>query len=169
MDNLAAALTSVLFPKSNPTPMLPAPPTPLEPVRAPKHSYTDDDLAYLMRTAFGEAEGEGSKGQEAVMYAIRNRLGKRKKWDTIQHVVQAPSQFESWAPDNPRRKAMEGLKLDDPANTPLMQLAQAVLAGTTPDPTKGATLFYAPKKVQPAWADKAKETAVIGNHRFMAE
>jgi N-acetylmuramoyl-L-alanine amidase len=165
MDDLSTALASVFFPRSNPTPV----PLRPQPVAPTKPAYTQDDLAYLMRTAFGEAEGEGPRGEQAVMYAIKNRLGKRKKWDTIQHVVQAPSQFESWAAGNPRRQVMENLKVDDPANLPLMQLAQAVLSGTAPDPTQGATLFYAPAKVQPSWASKAKETAVIGGHRFMTE
>ena len=35
------------------------------------------------------------------------------------------------------------------------------------DPTEGATFYYNPHIANPGWAGKYRETAVIGNHRFM--
>jgi spore germination cell wall hydrolase CwlJ-like protein len=103
------------------------------------------------------------------MYAIKNRLGTRKSWDTIQKVVQAPSQFESWSPDNPRRAVMEGMDANSPTYQHLMQLAQRVMSGQTSDPTGGATLFFNPNSASPAWAKVATPTAKIGAHQFMKE
>ncbi|UQS92544.1 cell wall hydrolase [Pseudomonas chlororaphis subsp. piscium] len=48
--------------------------------------------------------------------------------------------------------------------------ADQVIAGTTPDPTGGATHYYAttmPKA--PAWAAKAKQTVRIGQHVFFKD
>jgi len=45
-----------------------------------------------------------------------------------------------------------------------------VIAGTAPDPTGGATHYYAttmPKA--PAWAAKAKETLRLGHHIFFKD
>ena len=35
------------------------------------------------------------------------------------------------------------------------------------DPTDGATFYYNPHIANPGWAGKYRETAIIGNHRFM--
>lgn len=126
------------------------------------------DVAYLAKTAFGEGEGEGPEGQRAIMHVIANRMS-RKKGKSVQDIVQAPSQFESWDQNNPRRPVMEGLDLNDPKHAALVALAQAVLAGKDKDNTSGSTLFWNPSVANPAWGPKAKPTAKIGRHQFASE
>jgi N-acetylmuramoyl-L-alanine amidase len=137
--------------------------------QANSRSFTPDDIAYLAKTAYGEAEGEGPTGEDAVMHVIANRLNAKPAGTTVQAVVQAPHQFESWAQGNPRQAVMQGIDLNDPKYAKLVSLAKAVLGGQDADPTGGSTLFYNAKKASPSWASKAVPTAVIGQHTFMKE
>ncbi len=135
----------------------------------PKANNSNSDLDYLAKTAFGEAEGEGDPGLTAVMYAIKNRVGKRPSWNNVQAVVQAPHQFDSWSAGNPRKPAMESLDPQSDTYKHLLDLASQVMNGQVQDPTKGSTLFYNPAKVSPGWAARAQPTVAIGNHTFMRE
>lgn len=47
------------------------------------------------------------------------------------------------------------------------KLAYQVYQGHTQDPTRGATHFHS-RSLQPAWAQKAQHSAVIGHSRFFA-
>jgi spore germination cell wall hydrolase CwlJ-like protein len=45
-----------------------------------------------------------------------------------------------------------------------------VIDGKLPDPTNGATHYYATKMPKaPAWAAKAKKTLILGHHVFFKE
>ncbi|AZC51756.1 Cell wall hydrolase [Pseudomonas chlororaphis subsp. piscium] len=133
---------------------------------------TEKDRDILARTLWGEARGEGLAGQIAVAWTIRNRVsdGKTKSWwgEGYAGVCQAPYQFSCWNKNDPNYPFLSVAK-----PIPAGQFAQAqraadqVIAGTAPDPTGGATHYYAttmPKA--PAWAAKAKQTARIGQHLF---
>lgn len=166
VDKWGASMVKLLGLNQAPTNTPTAAPTQTSPV-----SKTDPNLDMLARTAFGEAEGEGDPGLTAVMYAIKNRVGKRPKWNNIQTVVHAPNQFESWNDDNPRKAAMEGLDTDSETYKHLLDLATKVMGGQIKDPTGGSTLFVNPSKLSttPGWMARAKPTVVIGNHSFMKE
>jgi spore germination cell wall hydrolase CwlJ-like protein len=153
--------------QASPAPTTPAA-APAPPPTAAPTSPISPDVSYLAKTAFGEGEGEGQEGQRAIMHVIANRLAK-KPGSSVQSIVQAPNQFESWASGNPRQPVMQQMDLNDPQYANLVTLAQAVLAGKDPDNTKGSTLFYNPKKADPGWAHKAHQTMVLGDHRFMSE
>ncbi len=173
-DFLAGLIPQLIdWGKSKPLPPVTLPTVRLDNGQAPPAQPTKkpagSDLDYLARTAFGEAEGEGDPGLVAVMSAVKNRLGKRKGWDTVQSVVQAPHQFESWAAGNPRRAVMEGMDPQSDTYQHLLALAQQVMGGQSPDPTGGATLFLNPKHANPHWAQVAKPTVRVGNHSFFVE
>lgn len=136
---------------------------------------TERDRDILARTLWGEARGEGLVGQIAVAWTIRNRVndGKAKSWwgEGYAGVCQAQYQFSCWNKNDPNYPFLSGAK-----PIPAGQFAQAlrtadqVIAGSAPDPTGGATHYYAttmPKA--PAWAAKAKQTVRIGQHVFFKD
>ncbi|KQV21117.1 hydrolase [Pseudomonas sp. Root329] len=137
---------------------------------------TDRDRDILARTLWGEARGESLAGQIAVAWTIRNRVemdlhkdGKSDWWgEGYAGVCQAKYQFSCWNRNDPNYAYLSGAK-----PIPFREFAQAqiaadqVLAGKLPDPTGGATHYYAttmPKA--PDWAAKAKQTLKLGNHVF---
>jgi spore germination cell wall hydrolase CwlJ-like protein len=133
---------------------------------------TDKDRAVLARTLWGEARGEGIAGQQAVAWAIRNRVndGKDKSWwgEGYTGVCQAPYQFSCWNKNDPNYPYLSGA-------TPIpkgqinraTEAANAVIDGLVKDPTGGATHYYAlsmPKP--PAWVKGATLTLTLGQHKF---
>jgi spore germination cell wall hydrolase CwlJ-like protein len=136
---------------------------------------TEKDRDILARTLWGEARGESLAGQIAVAWTIRNRVndGKAKSWwgEGYAGVCQKPYQFSCWNRSDPNFAYLSGAK-----PIPFRELAQAriaadqVIDGKVPDPTGGATHYYASAmKKAPAWAVKAKQTGVIGGHVFFKD
>jgi spore germination cell wall hydrolase CwlJ-like protein len=133
---------------------------------------TENDRDVLARTLWGEARGESLAGQIAVAWAIRNRVndGKDKSWwgEGYAGVCQKPYQFSCWNRNDPNFAYLSGVK-----PIPFRELAQAriaadqVIDGKVPDPTDGATHYYAlsmPKP--PAWVKGATLTLILGQHKF---
>lgn len=119
---------------------------------------------FVIRTLFGEAATDPAS-QAAVAHVIRNRDVKAP--GTAKDVVLAKNQFEPWGS---RKDELLGLDQNSAIYQALGKVVDDVWSGTTPDPTKGATMFYAPKtqadlgRKAPAWDDG---TGVdIGQHRF---
>lgn len=136
---------------------------------------SEKDRDILARTLWGEARGEGFDGQIAVAWTIRNRVfdGKDKSWwgEGYAGVCLKPWQFSCWNQNDPNYAYLSGAK-----PIPAAQFAQAqraadqVMSGSIPDPTGGATHYYAttmPKA--PAWAAKAKQTLRLGRHVFFKD
>jgi len=139
----------------------------------------ENDRDVLARTLWGEARGEGLAGQIAVAWSIRNRVemdlhndGKPDWWgEGYAGVCQKAWQFSCWNKNDPNYQFLSGAK-----QIPFRELAQAriaadqVIDGKQPDPTGGATHYYAttmPKA--PAWTDKAKQTLKLGHHIFFKD
>jgi spore germination cell wall hydrolase CwlJ-like protein len=123
---------------------------------------------YLIRTIVFEASGETEIGKAAVAHVILNRKRNGRWGDRIQDVVTHPWQFEPWMT---RKGEIEKLSLNDPRYLDAAKIADAVLAGRTPDPTAGATHFLNPVVVRhrrggslPSWADGDGQP--IGRHVF---
>lgn len=131
-----------------------------------------NDIDVLARTLWGEARGEGPAGQVAVAWTIRNRVndGKAKSWwgEGYAGVCQAPYQFSCWNKNDPNYPYLSGAKEIPPSQYAIvMRSARAVVDGTTPDPTGGATHYYAKSmKTPPKWVVGAIKTVIIGNHVF---
>jgi spore germination cell wall hydrolase CwlJ-like protein len=136
---------------------------------------TEKDRDVLARTLWGEARGESLVGQIAVAWTIRNRVndGKAKSWwgEGYAGVCQKPYQFSCWNKNDPNYPYLSGAK-----TIPFREFAQAqiaadqVMAGKVPDPTGGATHYYAttmPKA--PVWVKGAKETLRLGLHVFFKD
>ncbi|MFJ2364465.1 cell wall hydrolase [Pseudomonas sp. NPDC087697] len=135
-------------------------------------TVTERDRDVLARTLWGEARGEGLAGQIAVAWTIRNRVndGKANSWwgEGFAGVCLKAWQFSCWSQNDPNYAYLSGAK-----PIPAGQFAQAqkaadqVIAGTVPDPTGGATHYYAttmPKA--PVWVPGAKQTLKLGHHVF---
>ena len=138
-------------------------------------AVTEKDRDILARTLWGEARGESLAGQIAVAWTIRNRVndGKTKSWwgEGYAGVCQAPYQFSCWNKNDPNFVYLSGAK-----TIPFRELAQAriaadqVIDGKVPDPTGGATHYYAiAMKNAPFWAEKAKQTLKLGGHVFFRD
>lgn len=136
----------------------------------------ETDIDVLARTIWGEARGEGRAGQVAVGWSIRNRVemdlhhdGKPDWWgEGYSGVCQAKWQFSCWNPGDPNQPYLSG-KLAIPATefATAKDVARAVIAGADPDPTGGATHYYATSMPKPpAWAPLATRTCKIGRHVF---
>ena len=136
---------------------------------------TDRDRDVLARTLWGEARGESLAGQIAVAWTIRNRVkdGKAKSWwgEGYAGVCLKPYQFSCWNRNDPNFAYLSGAK-----PIPFQEFAQAQIAadqvtsGKVPDPTDGATHYYATTMpAAPAWASKAKQTLKLGHHLFFKD
>lgn len=123
----------------------------------------------LAQTIFGEARGEGRVGMEAVAHTILNRAAAPGWWgDSIISVAKKPKQYSAWNDGDPNSKLIQrkGPGQGDPVFDLAWAIAGDAMAGKYADPTGGATHYYNPKVVNPAWADPAKKTVSIGNHDF---
>ncbi|MBH8610484.1 cell wall hydrolase [Pseudomonas mohnii] len=142
-------------------------------------SVTERDRDVLVRTLWGEARGESLVGQIAVAWSIRNRVemdlnrdGKPDWWgEGYAEVCQRPYQFSCWNKNDPNFAYLSGAKA-----IPLRELAQAriaadqVIDGKVPDPTGGATHYYATTMPKPpAWVKGAKQTLGLGHHLFFKD
>jgi N-acetylmuramoyl-L-alanine amidase len=136
-------------------------------------TVTEKDRDVLARTLWGEARGESLAGQIAVAWTIRNRVydGKSESWwgEGYAGVCQKPYQFSCWNKNDPNYVYLSGAK-----QIPFREFAQAqiaadqVMAGKVPDPTGGATHYYATTMPKPpAWAVGAKQMLQLGRHVFL--
>lgn len=133
-----------------------------------------EDLTVMGRTVFGEAGGESRMGKVAVAWAIKNRVqldinndGKPDWWgEGIQGVCLKPMQFSCWNEGDPVHKRMMAARTFELRDCLLA--AYGVLIGEEPDPTGGATHYFAEYIPTPKWA-RGKEqlmTVQIGVHKF---
>ena len=146
----------------------------------PPMSPTDRDM--MIRTVAGEAGGEPPLGQAAVAHAILNRVADGGYGQGVQGVVTAPvkpgssyHQFSVWnAPGmQDSSKVARSLKPNDPLYASIGDIVDRVYAGSIPDPTNGATHYYAPRSMPggraPPWAAQlaAQNAVKIGNQIFV--
>lgn len=135
------------------------------------HSVIRPELLGLARTVWGEARGEGFRGQLAVAHVVLNRARRGGWWgDSIIDVCFKPHQFSCWNKDDPNYRLIVGI---DPNNSKSLRecLAAATMAvfGIAPDPTGGATHYFAKDWPTPAWAKGKAPTIVIGKHLFFKD
>lgn len=123
----------------------------------------------MARTAWGEARGEGSRGMQAVLNVIMNRVKKGGWWGaTPAEVCTKKSQFSVWNKSDPNYSKMLAVTEADKNFHDAMQLAELAYNGQLPDITGGATNYVnlAALSSIPSWVGKMTKTAKIGNHTF---
>lgn len=139
---------------------------PFTPVNLPADISPEEDA--MVRTISGEAGRESLTGQQAVAHVILNRA--RGAGVSARDVVFAPNQFEPWNGGEARAR-LEAMSPASPEYQRILnQVVRPAVSGQSPDPTSGATHFYAPKaqadlgREAPSWAQGAP--TIIGNHNF---
>ena len=120
-----------------------------------------------IRTVWMEARGEGQDGMRAVAHVLVNRLKDGRWGNTLAQVCQASAQFSCWSTRDPNLHACNLQPEDLPLFVQIGEWLDAALAGEEPDPTYGATHYYATSMINPPyWTATAKLTVVINHHRF---
>lgn len=138
-------------------------------------TVTEKERDILARTLWGESRGEDFIGQIAVAWTIRNRVfdGKTRSWwgEGYAGVCLKPWQFSCWNENDPNHAYLSGAK-----PIPVRELARArmaadhVIDSKAPDPTNGATHYYATTmKRAPTWTKGAKQTLKLGDHIFFKD
>ena len=140
------------------------------------------ELRLLAALVAGEALDQSYIGKLSVAYSVVNRVASPGAWITwwgrnVREVILCPKQYSCF--DDPNR-------YDDmvlAANTPVptfhyigsyaesVMAAYVALNGNEPDPTHGATHYYAPKAMRPAgkvpsWVPHMRQVAAIDDQLF---
>lgn len=113
----------------------------------------------LIRTALGEARGEGVEGMADVIQVILNRANSGQFPSDPAKVALQKNQFSTWnkgeGGNNPQQFS---------ANSPVYREAkralEAVTSGSRPDPTGGA-LFYHTPAVKPSWSNSVNRNGTL--------
>jgi hypothetical protein len=129
----------------------------------------------IIRTIMGEAANEGPQGWAAVGHVIKNRTSDPRWPQDPASVALQPQQFSAW---NDGHGGNDLVRKYGP-ETPLFQKIGAVVdqvwSGDAPDPTGGATHYYAPAGMpggrEPRWFDnitkeRGDDPVTIGGHIF---
>lgn len=118
----------------------------------------DWNLSTAARTLWQEARGEPAAGQRAVAHVLNNRLKDGRWGNSLASVCLWHAGFSGWfsprivhgaAVRDPNFAGACAIADDDPA---LIALATLVTAASgEPDPTGGATHYYAVGTPEPSW------------------
>jgi len=133
------------------------------------NNVSAEDWDVLSRTIWGEARGELFLGQVAVAHVIKNRLLTGRWGASFDQVCRWPAQFSCWNDGDPNKFKAMTVQLSDSAFLRAKGIASLVVSGDLPDPTKGATHYFATSIPEPGWAKDMVTTVVLGNHRFLRE
>lgn len=129
----------------------------------------------LARTILGEAASEDPRGWAGVAHTIRNRaLDERWPGDPAAVALQ-PQQFSAWNRGAGGNNLVHKYGPGDTQYNLAAKMVDLVFSGEAPDPTGGATHYYAPQgmpggREPPWWQQEVQarggQPTVIGNHRF---
>lgn len=129
-------------------------------------------LEILALTLQGEAGQRPVRGMEAVAAVVMTRVrlaaapgGPRHLGQGVAGVCRAPFQFPCWNPNSAGHATLTAGVLDAPEGAAALRIARRALAGTLPDPTRGAT-HYHPGEALPRWALGLVPDAVLGGLVF---
>lgn len=132
----------------------------------------DLTIDVLARTLWGEARSESAKGMEAVANVILNRVkravdnGGNYWWGRdILSVCQKPYQFSCWNKNDPNRKKLLAVTMEDQNFEQAIDIATRAVHGALKDETKNADHYHT-KSIHPSWARTAKPVTIIGAHVF---
>lgn len=113
----------------------------------------------LIRTALGEARGEGAEGMADVIQVILNRAGSGQFPSDPAAVALQNKQFSTWnkgeGGNNPQQFSPNSKSYQTAA-----QALDAVVSGGRPDPTGGALYYHTPS-VNPGWSSAVNQNGKI--------
>ena len=160
------------------TPPLPQP----TPSSAGGMPMDPNDRDMMIRTIAGEAGNQPPLGQAAVAHVIMNRVADGGYGNGVQGVLTAPvkpgsayKQFSVWNAPGMQESSSTARSLSptDPQYASIGSIVDKVHSGLIPDPTNGATHYYAPQSMQggrpPPWAGPlaAQNKVKIGDQLFI--
>lgn len=126
------------------------------------------DLEIAARTLYGEFRGEPNEAKHAGAHVLANRFKLKRGGDTLAQVCLAHAQFSCWLQTDPNYKIITGSEIEnDPLYPSLLTLMGNVFY--EPDPTNGATSYYAlSMKTPPYWVTtpEAVFCGQFGNSKF---
>ena len=131
---------------------------------------TLEDILIAARTIYGEARGETDAGMRAVAHVLINRTD--KKIGDADHSLAATAlrarQFSAWNEDDPNRKKMQTVSVNNKLFRRCMGAMLAALG--EPDTTSGARNYMTrarrAKGWPRSWGRVRKPVAEIGVHLF---
>lgn len=127
------------------------------------------DLEIGSATIFMEASDQPLIGKQAVAAVIVNRQKSGKFGPTIAAVCLARLQFSCWNDADPNRERMARTLDDDGVLQQCQQVMQDAMNGA-PDPTGGATFYYATSMTTPpSWAASMIPCGQFGSQLFFRE
>ena len=83
-----------------------------EPITVAEPSYTDEEVAYIAKTVWGEARGLPKTEQAAVVWTILNRVDDGRFGKNIIGVITAPKQFTGYKSSHPVDPEIRNLVID---------------------------------------------------------
>jgi hypothetical protein len=122
----------------------------------------------IIDVLIGEAADQGAEGMAAVAHVIANRA--REAGKSLYDIISAPKQFTAFS--NPGPGAAKSMQ-DPSVRQTAEQVLEAVMGGQLPDPTGGATHYWAPRGMpggkDPYWASALDDNGrvKIGDHVFL--
>lgn len=125
-----------------------------------------DPMDLAARVLHAEAAGQGAEGLAAAAHVMNTRA--RLTGGSLGDVVTARGQFEPWGNATTRARLL-AMRPEDYAEA--RSVMDGVVAGRIPDPTDGATHFFAPDlqarlgRQRPSWAPEGRGLR-IGGHEF---
>jgi conjugal transfer mating pair stabilization protein TraG len=137
------------------------------------------DRDAVIRTIAAEAGSEPPAGQAAVTHVIMNRVAAGGYGNSPAAVVQKPGEFSTWNGVTGFAHGKEGSKLitapvsQIPNYNTIGSMVDKVYNGLIPDPTNGATHYYAPGSMStgkpPPWAGAlaAQNSVKVGTQIFV--
>jgi spore germination cell wall hydrolase CwlJ-like protein len=117
----------------------------------------------LALNLYHEARGTSADGLEAVGHVTLNRVRSPHFPGSVCGVVWQRAQF-TWT----RYPLTRLIPREDAAWRRCLSLAHRLLTDPPADITRGATHFYAPRAVNPAWAKRARKHGSFGGHAFVS-
>jgi spore germination cell wall hydrolase CwlJ-like protein len=124
------------------------------------------DEAIAIRTGYMEARGESDEGRRAQMHCMLNRLKDGRWGKTLASVCLWPLQFSCCNSNDPNRKIIATLPDNDQTLMKFREYLEDAVSGE-PDPTDGATHYYATSMTEPPFWAVDKPYKQIGKHRFL--
>lgn len=134
---------------------------PIEEARVVSSNVDRRSLRCMADNIYHEARGDTRQGQIAVGLVVMNRVKSRHFPNTPCRVIWERAQF-SWTLDRSLWKIR-----NPKAYRVAEQIAREVLSGQHSDFTNGATHYYQPDLVNPAWSKSGVDKKKIGAHLFM--
>ena len=136
---------------------------------APRRTADHAERDCLAEAIYFESRGEPRDSQVAVAHVVLNRVASKVYPSRICAVIREGEELG-------KGRCQFHWRCDDKPDVPseyaawrdAQALADEILAGEVPDPTRGALFFHA-VYVSPQWASRLRRTATIGSHIYYAQ